>query len=523
VVQGTKNFAESATRLVVGVHYYCDSDAIHSGDQRMRRGATQDVLEHLRTLYCCGVIGHQSDEQLLEQFIALRDDTSEDAFAALVRRHGPMVFGVCQRVLGNAHEAEDAFQATFLVLARKARSVIRGEKVASWLHGVAYRTAKDLRIQTGRRRAREERVRRRPLVESVDSLDHDELRSVIDQELARLPAHDRGPIVLCELEGLSRHEAARRLGVPEGTLSSRLARAKARLRVRLQKRGLVVSAATLSLAVLREATAITLPDALAASTTLAAVRIAAGFSAAKVVSTSVASLAEGVLRAMLFAKLKGTIWGLGTIGVLVSGAIVTAQDTVDRTARVPIASNADRQAAMERKLDRIISALDRLSGTVAAQPSGSRAMVTTDRPGAQQGNPATNDLDVPQSRTGGTATVHDQPRRFSSGPGPAATTSIIPDVYNDVLADRVAAGEHPGNVAAMPKLPLENRLDAAERNITVILARLDRLEHRLADLHKIVGQAGASSIKPGTPVGSGATGGAQSASGPSEAPTIRRP
>ncbi len=137
----------------------------------MRRGSTQDVLRHLRTLYCCGVIGQQSDEQLLEQFIALHDDTAEEAFAALVQRHGPMVFGVCRRTLGDAHEAEDAFQATFLVLARKARSVIRREKVASWLYGVAYRTARELRVRTGRRRAREERVSRPSLVESVDGLD----------------------------------------------------------------------------------------------------------------------------------------------------------------------------------------------------------------------------------------------------------------------------------------------------------------------------------------------------------------
>ncbi len=111
----------------------------------MRRGSTQDVLRNLRTLYCGGVVGHLTDEQLLERFIALGDGTAEEAFAALLQRHGPMVYGVCLRVLGDTHEAEDAFQATFLVLARKARSVMRREKLASWLYGVAYRTAGESR------------------------------------------------------------------------------------------------------------------------------------------------------------------------------------------------------------------------------------------------------------------------------------------------------------------------------------------------------------------------------------------
>jgi RNA polymerase sigma factor (sigma-70 family) len=141
-----------------------------------------------------------------------------------VQRHGPMVLGVCLRVLRDSHEAEDAFQATFLVLARKADSVNRRDKVANWLYGIACRTARQARGRSARRRAKEERVGMSPQTERSAEDFGDDLRGILDEELARLPPRYRAPIILCELEGLSRQEAARRLGVPEGTVSSRLAR-----------------------------------------------------------------------------------------------------------------------------------------------------------------------------------------------------------------------------------------------------------------------------------------------------------
>ncbi len=294
------------------------------------------------------MVGQLSDEQLLEQFIALSDDTAGDAFAALVRRHGPMVYGVCRRLLGDAHDAEDAFQATFLVLARKAMSVVRREKLASWLYGVAVRTASAARVRAARRRAREAQVSRPVRVESTDAPDHAELRAILDEELARLPERDRGPLVLCELEGLSRQEAARQLGVPEGTLSSRLARAKARLRDRLARRGLGLSIAGLALALGREASAVALPEVLIDSTTQAALRVAAGFSASTVVSTAVVSLSEGVLKVMLLAKLKGIAWAIGTTALVVSSAVVLAQTPGPKQAEPGTQAEADRTAAMER-------------------------------------------------------------------------------------------------------------------------------------------------------------------------------
>ena len=127
----------------------------------MPRGSTRDVLRHLTTLCRSGVLGNLNDEELLERFIELSDDSAQEAFSTLVRRHGPMVLGVCIRVLRDSHEAEDAFQATFLVLARKATSVVPREKVANWLYGVAYRTAHEARVRAIGRRAREERVGKR--------------------------------------------------------------------------------------------------------------------------------------------------------------------------------------------------------------------------------------------------------------------------------------------------------------------------------------------------------------------------
>jgi RNA polymerase sigma factor (sigma-70 family) len=334
----------------------------------MARGSTRDVLRHLTTLCRSGVLGNLSDEQLLERFIELGDDRAQEAFATLVRRHGPMVFGVCNRVLHNTHEAEDAFQATFLVLARKATSVIPREKVANWLYGVAYRTANESRIRSARRRVREERVGTRLRVQAPDVTFHDELRAILDDELSCLPSRYRGPIVLCELEGLSRQEAAQRLGVPEGTLSSRLARGKARLRDRLARRGLALPAGAVSLVAIREATATGLSDVLIESTTVAAMHVAAGISATAVISTSVVSLTEGVLKTMLLTKLKGFALVIGSSVAVISGAVALGQSP--GTGAGPVAqSDTERMSVMERKLDRIIDALDRLSGATSGQPA----------------------------------------------------------------------------------------------------------------------------------------------------------
>jgi RNA polymerase sigma-70 factor (ECF subfamily) len=355
------------------------------GSNAMRGGAARAVVRQFRTLYQFGVVGSFGDEQLLERFLARRDESSDEAFAELVQRHGPMVLGVCRRILRDPHEAEDAFQATFLVLARKAASVVRREKVASWLYGVAARTAKQACARGARRRAREERVSSQIYPEPSDGVSADELRAILDEELARLPARHRDPLVLCELEGLSRTEAAQRLGIPEGTLSSRLARGKDRLRVRLVSRGVSLTTAAISAILICEARAATVPLSLLESTIRAATLAAAGLTAAAAISAPVALLSEGVLKAMFIAKLKGIVLAVGTMTAIVSGAIVLAQEgpggpgrgnsptagvsrdqddgrrsELEKRAGYPNSSALnDRTAALERKLDLILQALGR--------------------------------------------------------------------------------------------------------------------------------------------------------------------
>jgi RNA polymerase sigma factor (sigma-70 family) len=256
--------------------------------------------------------GGLSDGQLLGRFVAGRD---EAAFAALVRRHGPMVLCTCRRLLGRHHDAEDAFQATFLVLARKAASV-RGDALAGWLYTVARRTALEARAADARRRSRERQVADMPQPE-VAPAEPQDWRPLLDRELALLREDYRAAVVLCDLEGRSRREAARQLGLPEGTLSSRLARARALLARRLAKCGVTLSAGAWT--VLAGEAPAALPAALAGSTVKAALLVAAGQAAA--VSAPAALLMRGVMKAMFIEKLKATaatlvvVLALGSVGL----------------------------------------------------------------------------------------------------------------------------------------------------------------------------------------------------------------
>jgi len=182
-------------------------------------------------------------------------DDDEAAFRVVAERHGPMVFGVCARVLGNRHDAEDALQATFLVLARRAAAVRKSESLASWLHGVARRVALRLRRATRRRAAREQAAAVPDAHAPADALAWAEVRAGLDEELARLPAAYRDVLVLCYLEGLSRDEAAQRLGLDPGAVKGRLERGRRLLGERLVKRGIGLSAGLAALAVAPEATA----------------------------------------------------------------------------------------------------------------------------------------------------------------------------------------------------------------------------------------------------------------------------
>jgi RNA polymerase sigma factor (sigma-70 family) len=261
-----------------------------------------------------------TDRQLLESYVSTR---AEAAFAALVRRLGPMVWGICRRVLASHHDAEDAFQATFLVLVRKAPSVV---SVANWLYGVAHQTALKARATAARRREREKQMPAMPELAVEQPQLWDDLEPVLDQELSRLPAEYREAIILCDLDGKTRKEAARQLNLPEGTVASRLATARTLLARRLARSGMMVSAGALAAALGQHAASAGVPAAVASLTIKAAGHFAAGPAAgAGAVSVRAAGLAEAVLKSIGLTRLKITMALLTALALLASGAAVVGQ------------------------------------------------------------------------------------------------------------------------------------------------------------------------------------------------------
>jgi RNA polymerase sigma factor (sigma-70 family) len=275
------------------------------------------VLRHLRRAVLLRDGAGLSDAQLLEGFLTRRD---EAAVEAIVRRHGPMVMGVCRRVLHDRHDAEDAFQATFLVLVRKAAAIEARELLANWLYGVAYNTARKARASSARRRRREKQVADMPEPETARRNLWDDLRPLLDQELNLLPDKYRTPIVLCDLEGKTHKEAAAQLGWPVGTLSGRLARARAQLAGRLSRRGLLLSGPALAAALSGGEASACVPAAVAASAVNSACLFAGGQAAAGLIPARAAALAEGVLRSMLTTKLKAVTALLLGAALLTAGA-----------------------------------------------------------------------------------------------------------------------------------------------------------------------------------------------------------
>ena len=286
----------------------------------MMNGADGAVLRQVNRLFGPGTVAGLSEGELLERFVARRD---EAAFEALVARHGPMVLGVCRRALRDPHDADDAFQATFLILARRAGAIRDGDLLARWLFGVARRVSARARVLAGRRRDRERPAPSEPAGPDLDPAGW-EVRSILDEEIGRLGETYRSPVVLCYLEGLSHEEAARRLGWPVGTVKGRLSRARDLLRSRLSRRGLGVPAAALALAAIREASA-AVPEALILSTTRAALPFAAGGAAAGLLPAAAASLARGTLRTMTMTKLKVLSAAVLTLGLAAGGAGLVAQ------------------------------------------------------------------------------------------------------------------------------------------------------------------------------------------------------
>jgi RNA polymerase sigma factor (sigma-70 family) len=234
----------------------------------------------------------KTDAALLARFAACGDGR---AFAALVERYGGMVLGVCRRTAGHEQDAEDAFQATFLVLARKAGAIRRRESVGPWLYGVAARVGRKAREASARRQAREATLDEALMAGSMAE-EADELRPILDEAVSRLPPRFSRPVVLCYFQGQSTEAAARALGCPKGTVLSRLARARERLRGQLARRGVALSAAAVAGVLAAQATA-AVPLPLAYSTIQSATPAAAG-----TVSAQAATLAKGVLMTMRIAQ-----------------------------------------------------------------------------------------------------------------------------------------------------------------------------------------------------------------------------
>src|SRR5262245_43171657 len=280
----------------------------------MTTSQMSQAVQQLRRMVLRRDAAGLTDAQLLEDYLSRRD---EAALAALVRRHAPMVWGVCRRILPNYHDAEDAFQATFLVLVRRAASIASPDLLANWLYGVARQTARKARAAAAQRKWRETQVT--VLLEPAVTEQHpgNELLALLDRELSRLPEKYRVAIVLCDLEGKSRNEAAGQLGLPEGTVASRLARARGMLAKRLTRLGLAVAGGAAPAVPSPGVASAVVPTSLVSAAIKAATLFGAGNTAAAgVLTAEVAALTGGVLKAMAPNKLKS-----GTVVVLLVAAV----------------------------------------------------------------------------------------------------------------------------------------------------------------------------------------------------------
>jgi RNA polymerase sigma factor (sigma-70 family) len=276
----------------------------------MMRGRPGAALVPLRALFVAGTTVGSSDGQLLERFAARQGNDAEAAFAALVARHGPIVRRACRALLADAHDAEDVFQATFFVLARKAGTIRTPELLGNWLYGTAHRTARKLKVRSARRLKRE--ANEAAMAEAQVSTDADAIErqavrreeaQLVHEEIARLPEVCRAAVVLCDLEGQSHEEAARRLCCSDRTVRRRLARARDLLRARLTRRGLAPTAtAGLLTAILRPEPA---SAAVSQFTVDAVARAATRFAVGQMAASTNSTLAEGVIMAMFWTKLKG--------------------------------------------------------------------------------------------------------------------------------------------------------------------------------------------------------------------------
>jgi RNA polymerase sigma factor (sigma-70 family) len=379
------------------------------------------VIRHLRQSLDRADSGGTSDAELLERVVTQRDTA---AFEVLVWRHGAMVLGLCRRLLRHEQDAEDAFQAVFLILLHKTGSIASGQALGSWLYKVAYRVA--LRARAHSRARRERPGVDVPAAEETNMIWRD-LRPVLDEEVNGLPEKYRTPFVLCYLEGLTNEEAARQLGCPRGTVLSRLAWARERLRGRLARRGVSLSAGALTAALSASTASANLPAPLVVTTVKAATLIAAGKTVAGAVSAPAAQLIQGVLRDMFQSKIKivaAVLLGISTLTVGVGGLAAQRQQEAPAVRRTggadrPPASTASARHADDKAPDK--PALLRVPN------HGIQPQVALDARGVVhliyfKGEPGAGDIFYARSEDG----IHfKHPIRVNSQPGSAIATGNI--------------------------------------------------------------------------------------------------
>ena len=314
---------------------------------RRRDGA---ILRQLRTVYNLGSIGDLTDGQLLERFATDRDEIAELAFSALVERHEAMVWRACLAILRDEHQAEDAFQATFLVLVHKARSLWVRDSLGPWLHQVACRTASCLRARAIRRRMHEHRRAERDAARPAKAgarrdLDLD---AAIHEEVGRLPEKYRAPLVLCDLEGRTHQEAARALGWPIGTVKSRQAQGRKRIRDRLVRRGMGPAVAGSIVEALRQGAVAAPPLAIARSIVTAAIRRSSWPASGLGVSSHVLSLTRRGLRTMMWIQFRSLGAATLALGIATGGASVYVRDSQEPSPKSGGPPSTSPATAIER-------------------------------------------------------------------------------------------------------------------------------------------------------------------------------
>ena len=320
----------------------------------MRGEAQGSVLRSLETLFGAGSATGMTDRELLDRFLARRDEGAEAAFAALVARHGPLVWSVCRNISSEAHAAEDAFQATFLILVRKASSIRRRETLGPWLYGVARRVAVRAKVTSRRQRQHEERGAEMKATSQPVLTPQEELEA-LHEEIGRLPERYRAAVVLCHLEGCTHAEAARVLKCPKGTVNVRVSRARELLRDRLARRGVAFSTALAGAVLVGEAATAAMPIGLAETTIKAAMQVAAGKSVtAGAVSAAVSQLTQGVLTTMTLSKVTVAAALVLTAGSVSSGiAFVAMGPAAANRAQDPNAQQEEsRPKAGKKERDR---------------------------------------------------------------------------------------------------------------------------------------------------------------------------